>query len=118
MGASAAAPNQPRALRALVATEPRASRIGLSSMSRVSSTVRSVVGASKPGVMSGTTSGAASASTTPSASNASSITFAIEDTSRHPRSSSPWAMRPDTIGIRAEPSAPAATSWNMRSGSR
>ena len=39
LGAIAAAPNRPRALSALVATAPSASRIGLSSMIRVSSIV-------------------------------------------------------------------------------
>ena len=38
------------------------------------------------------------------------------DTTRHARASSSVANRPATIGISADDSAPAATSWKIRSG--
>ena len=40
------------------------------------------------------------------------------DTTLQARSFAPFATSPDTIGIRADDSAPAATSWKIRSGIR
>ena len=40
------------------------------------------------------------------------------EATRHARASWSWACSPDTIGTRAADRAPAATSWNIRSGSR
>ena len=48
LGATAAAANRPRELSTLVATAPRARKIGLSTMIRVSSIVRARVASSKP----------------------------------------------------------------------
>ena len=40
------------------------------------------------------------------------------ETTRQARSFAPFASSPDTIGISADDSAPAATSWKIRSGIR
>ena len=58
------------ALRTLVATAPSASRIGLSTMIRVSSTVRAVVSRSKPLVKIGTSRSAVRKTMTPSTTSA------------------------------------------------
>ena len=47
-----------------------------------------------------------------------SISVVTLDTTRQARASSSFARRPATIGIIADDSAPAATSWNRKSGIR
>ena len=118
LGATAAAAKRPFALSALVAIEPSARKIGLRSMIRVSSIVRSRRIPAQPGVIAGTISGAATNATTASTSSATSISDVTVDTIRQARASSSVANSPDTIGMSAELSAPAATSWKIRSGSR
>src|SRR5450631_4567276 len=51
-------------------------------------------------------------------SSTASIRVVTVDATRHARASWSVASRPATIGIRAELSAPAATSWKMKSGMR
>src|SRR5437763_1540568 len=75
MGAEAAAPNRFAELSTLVATAPSARKTGLSSMIRVSSTVRSAAAGSKPGVISGTRTGAATNASAPRTASARSIRF-------------------------------------------
>ena len=118
MGAEAAAPNRFAELSTLVATAPSARKTGLSSMIRVSSTVRSAAAGSKPGVISGTRTGAATNASAPRTASARSIRFVTVDATRHARAVAPVARSPERIGIRADPSAPAATSWNIASGMR
>ena len=47
-----------------------------------------------------------------------SIRLAIVEITRQVRASSPVARRAVAIGMIADDNAPAATSWNIRSGSR
>src|ERR1019366_656885 len=118
IGAIADAANRPRALSRLVASAPQASRIGLSSITRVSSIVRWIWAGVKWPVITGTRTGAAMATITARISRTASISVATVDATRHARASSSVASRPATIGIRAELRAPAATSWKMKSGIR
>ncbi len=117
-GATADAANRPRALSRLVASAPRARKIGLASMIRVSSIVRSRRPWSKPGVIAGTSTGAASQTTTASTSSSAIIRFATVEATRQARPSSPPAWSPARTGMSAELRAPAATSWKMKSGIR
>ena len=87
-------------------------------MIRVSCTVSSHWGCVNPGVITGTITGAATKNTTPKTSSPITTRFATVETTRQARSWAPPAKSPDTIGIRADDSAPAATSWNSRSGIR
>ena len=98
-------------------TAPRARRIGLTSMIRVSSTGLGL-GRVEPGVISGTIHGAPMANATARTRSAASIRFVTVEATRHARRSSSRARRPASTGMSAEESAPAATSWNMRSGMR
>ena len=54
----------------------------------------------------------------PSSSSAASIRFVTVATTRQARCSSSDSSRLATIGMIADESAPAATSWKIRSGSR
>ena len=47
-----------------------------------------------------------------------SIRLMTVETTRQARGRSSVVNRPDTIGMSADDSAPAATSWKIRSGSR
>ena len=49
---------------------------------------------------------------------ATSRRFASVATTRHAWARSPAANRPETTGMSAEPIAPAATTWKIRSGTR
>ena len=118
IGATAAAAKRPPALRTLVATAPIARKIGLSSMIRVSSMVASSWAPSNPGVIIGTTTGARVNRPIDSTARPMSMRLMTVETTRHARSCSPVVNRPDTIGISADDSAPAATSWKIRSGIR
>ena len=117
-GAIAAAPNRPRALSTLVATAPAARNRGARTMIRVSSVVRARLSASKPGVIVATSPGASSSTTAARIASVPSISVVTLDTTRHARASSSFASSPAMIGIIADDSAPAATSWNRKSGIR
>ena len=112
------AANRPPALRTLVATAPIARKIGLSSMIRVSSMVWSSLAPSKPGVMNGTTTGARMNRATAKTISPMSMRLMTVETTRHARACSLVVNSAETIGISADDSAPAATSWKMRSGIR
>ena len=118
IGATAEAAKRPRALSRLVARAPPASRIGLSSITRVSSIVRWIWSGLKWAVITGTRTGAAIATITARTSRAASIRVATVEATRQARASWPVASRPATTGMRAELRAPAATSWKMKSGIR
>ena len=118
IGATAEAANRRSALRALVTIAPRASRIGDTSMIRVSSTVLASCDPSKPGVIARTKSVAQMNPASASTSSPASMRLMSVDTTRQARAESPFAMRPLTIGTTAEATAPAATSWKIRSGMR
>src|SRR5438876_8096072 len=107
MGAIAEAANRPRAFRTLVASEPRARKIGLRIMIRVRSTVRDQPAASNPGVIAGMMTGAATRTTTPSTTRAASIRLAIVETTRQARAFSSVAKSADSTGITADDNAPA-----------
>ena len=92
--------------------------MGLSSMTRVRSTVSAVCAASNPGVIAGTTAGAKTRSRLPRIASPTSIRFVTLETTRQARSSSSWARSVAIVGIRAEARAPAATSWKIMSGIR
>ena len=113
----ALAANRPCAFRMLVATPAAARKIGLSSMIRVSSTVCCSPASSKL-TNAGTRTGAAIATRIASTSSTASTSVVTVEATRHARASWSWACSPDTIGTRAADRAPAATSWNIRSGSR
>ena len=118
IGASTEAANLPRAFRTLVATVPMARTTGLRTMILVSPMVRSILSGSKPGAVKGTSAGAARNRPTASTSSATSIRLATVDTTCQARSSvSRWRISAIT-GMSAELRAPAATSWNIRSGRR
>ena len=114
----AAAVNRPPALSTLVATAPRARKIGLSSMIRVNSMVRASSASPNPGVMTGTMTGARMNNPMARIARPISMRLITVDTTRQARADSLVVNRAETIGISAEESAPAATSWKMRSGKR
>ena len=87
-------------------------------MIRVSSVVSASSASSKPGVITATSCGATSSTRPTSTSRTDSISVATVDTTRHARASSSVANSDAITGISAEDSAPAATSWNSRSGIR
>src|SRR5437867_483300 len=87
-------------------------------MIRVRSTVRDHWSGVNPGVIAGMIDGAAARTITARTRSAASIRFAIVETTRHARAVSSVARSADTIGITADDRAPAATSWNTRSGRR
>ena len=87
-------------------------------MIRVSSMVLSSCAPSNPGVMSGTMTGARMKKPTARTTSPMSIRLMTVETTRQARACSSVANRPDTIGMSADDSAPAATSWKMRSGIR
>ena len=117
-GAIAATPKRPSVFRTALASAPAARKIGAMSISRVSSTVIAVVSASKPGTSHGTMSGANTTMRIDRTSNVPSIRFATLDATRSARDRWPAAMSPVSTGMSDDPIAPAATSWNMRSGMR
>ena len=55
---------------------------------------------------------------TPEHARAMSMRFVTVDTTRHARCSPSLSMTLARTGMSADDSAPAATSWNIRSGSR
>ena len=118
LGARAGAPKTPAALRPAVIAAASASRIGDSSIQRVSSISRASFVASGLGAIMGTMVGAANHTRIASGMSASIIRLAIVATTRFARTSSPFASRAETTGTRAEPTAPAATSWKSVSGIR
>ena len=87
-------------------------------MIRVSSTVSAWFASLKPGVIAGTSHGAATKTIAPSTTSPMSIRLMTVETTFQARSFAPLARSPDTIGISADDSAPAATSWKIRSGMR
>ena len=82
------AANRPPALSTLVATAPIARKIGLSSMIRVSSMVRSSLAPSKPGVMIGTMTGARMNRATARTTSPMSMRLMTVDTTRQARARS------------------------------
>ena len=117
-GASADAANRPRELSTLVATEPAARNSGASTMIRVISVVCASASGPKPGVMSGTSWGANRSTSAASTASADSMRLDTVETTRHALASSSLARSAATIGISDEDRAPAATSWNRKSGIR
>ena len=101
-----------------MATDPSARKIGLRSMTRVRSTVEEICAASKPGVIAGTTAGAKTRRSPARTASPASMRFVTVETTRHARSSSPWATSVAIVGISADARAPAATSWKIMSGIR
>ncbi len=87
-------------------------------MIRVNSMVRASSASPNPGVMTGTMTGARMNNPMARIARPISIRLMTVDTTRQARADSLVVNRAETIGIRAEESAPAATSWKMRSGNR
>ena len=95
-----------------------ARKIGLSNIVRVSSTVLSNWTGPKPGVIAAITTGARMNRPTARIVRAISMRLMTVDTTRQACDSSPPANSAETIGMRADDRAPAATSWKIRSGRR
>jgi hypothetical protein len=90
---------------------PIARNTALRTMIRVSSTVSAWLDASNPGAMNRSTrAGAVTNTMTPRTARPMSMRSAMVDTSRHARRCSSFASSSARIGMRAEDSAPAATS--------
>ena len=87
-------------------------------MIRVSSMVVATAGALSPSVMGGTRTSANTKTIAARTARTASIRVRIVDTTRHARCSSWVARRAAMTGTRAELRAPAATSWNRKSGMR
>ena len=87
-------------------------------MIRVRSTVRFHSSDVNFGVIAGMIAGAATSTMTARTRRPASIRLAIVETTRQARAVSSVASRLDTTGMTADDRAPAATSWNIRSGSR
>ena len=68
--------------------------------------------------MIGTRTGANTSTSSARTASALSISVVTVETTRHARASSSFANSPATTGIIADDSAPAATSWNRKSGIR
>jgi len=91
----------------------------LMSIQRTSSAVSACCAAVKPGASTVRTShGAASARIAASAVSRTSTRLVIALKSRQPPLRSLRATHPVNTGMNAEPSAPPATSWNSKSGTR
>ena len=110
------AAKRPRELSALVATDPAARNSGDRTMIRVRSVVWASCWSSKPGAMIATSCGASTRTIAARTSSAESISVVTVDTTRHARASSSVANSAVITGISAEDRAPAATSWNRKSG--
>ncbi|OGO52383.1 MAG: hypothetical protein A2V84_10500 [Chloroflexi bacterium RBG_16_70_13] len=114
----AAIVNRPSALSVAVAIAPSDIRTGAMSMIRVRSVVLARPASSKPGASARTSSGAPTKAATASTDIATRRRLASVPTTRQAWARSPLARRPARTGMSAEPMAPAATSWKMRSGTR
>ena len=87
-------------------------------MIRVSSTVWAHWASVNPGVIAGTIDGAATNMIAARTSRIASMRFATVEATRQARDSASVSSSPAMTGMSADDSAPAATSWKMRSGIR